>query len=671
MHASLPLARPRERVIAFAASLLIGAVALASPVAAGMALSGALSRPSDASRYGDAVAVDETGDIVVVGAPGIGSGSAPGRAFVYGRVGGQFSLLATLKSADDVAKNGFGTSVAVQGDKVVVGAGNAFSIPGRAYVFIRPAGGWSGTLTETATLAPSTTALGGFGRAVGLDGGVIAVGDGQKVFVFTEPAGGWTGSLTPAATLPSPTVVTTGMTVAIDGDVIVAGNPDTLSHRDAYVYVRPAGGWSGTVAASATLDVSTDPRGFGAVGIDGTTIVVGASVVPNGSALSQGAAFVYTRPAGGWAGTLAPSATLRASDGGSFDEFGTSVAIDGSTIAVGNNSGATDGTQNDGAYLFVEPAGGWSGDVSEATAVHPGPAAAFGNAVALRNGTLVVGDPIATLNFNFQGAAYAYLTDSDDDRIADVADNCPDDMNRDQADIDTDGAGDACDADDDGDAVDDSADNCPRTSNGDQADLDADGAGDACDPDDDADTVTDGADNCPALANPDQADLDADGAGDACDPDDDGDAVADGLDNCPALANGNQYDLDADGLGDRCDNANAVSIDVAPGITPNAVRTSGKLVAVAILSSATFDATGRINPVTLRFGRLGTEAPVIGACRAGDVNLDGLADLTCDFEVRRTGLGARDATAALSGSTAGAEATTVRGTDTVTLTKPR
>lgn len=50
----------------------------------------------------------------------------------------------------------------------------------------------------------------------------------------------------------------------------------------------------------------------------------------------------------------------------------------------------------------------------------------------------------------------------------------------------------------------------------DQADLDGDGAGDACDADRDGDGLADGADNCPSQRN-DQADADGDGAGDVCD----------------------------------------------------------------------------------------------------------------------------------------------------------
>jgi len=67
------------------------------------------------------------------------------------------------------------------------------------------------------------------------------------------------------------------------------------------------------------------------------------------------------------------------------------------------------------------------------------------------------------------------------------------------------------------DGVTHAVDNCPATPNSDQADTDSDGAGDVCDPNDDNDALPDGQDNCPLAPNSDQADVDTDNIGDACD----------------------------------------------------------------------------------------------------------------------------------------------------------
>jgi hypothetical protein len=80
-----------------------------------------------------------------------------------------------------------------------------------------------------------------------------------------------------------------------------------------------------------------------------------------------------------------------------------------------------------------------------------------------------------------QQVVYDLPDDTDGDGIYDIVDNCPNVANADQADLDSDGTGDACDSDIDGDGVANATDNCVRVSNDDQSDVDGDGQGDACD----------------------------------------------------------------------------------------------------------------------------------------------------------------------------------------------
>ncbi len=147
-------------------------------------------------------------------------------------------------------------------------------------------------------------------------------------------------------------------------------------------------------------------------------------------------------------------------------------------------------------------------------------------------------------------------TDTDADGTPDCQDECPADPGKTERgicdcgtsddDSDLDGAADCLDAcpgdpldDVDGDGVCGDVDTCPDLHDPDQADLDGDGIGDACDGDVDGDGAADEADNCPLAANPAQADGDGDGPGDACDP-------------CPAVdARGSDPD------GDGCANQGA------------------------------------------------------------------------------------------------------------------
>jgi len=109
---------------------------------------------------------------------------------------------------------------------------------------------------------------------------------------------------------------------------------------------------------------------------------------------------------------------------------------------------------------------------------------------------------IGTKNYVCTKSGASYLwegsSDSDSDGVPDLLDNCPNIVNADQLDKDSDTFGNVCDdcvddfgtlqgcpetlvLDSDFDGVNDNVDNCPLTSNGDQLDADGDLVGDACD----------------------------------------------------------------------------------------------------------------------------------------------------------------------------------------------
>lgn len=144
----------------------------------------------------------------------------------------------------------------------------------------------------------------------------------------------------------------------------------------------------------------------------------------------------------------------------------------------------------------------------------------------------ITGNKICGETPSFSIFAILEPLDQDGDGIFDSEDNCPETPNADQADLDNDGYGDACDSDIDGDGIVDDEDRCPWIASQNNDDLDGDGLGDICDDDIDGDEVANDEDNCPFADNANQADFDGDGQGDACDLDDDNDGIEDSDDNC-------------------------------------------------------------------------------------------------------------------------------------------
>jgi hypothetical protein len=184
----------------------------------------------------------------------------------------------------------------------------------------------------------------------------------------------------------------------------------------AYVFVEPAGGWvSATQTAKLTASDLFENDAFGfSVAVSGNTVVARAPGACNGCGFSQAAVYVFVEPAGGWATATTQTAELTASDGGVYanDYLGNSVAVSGNTIVAGADHTTVGGNSYQGAaYVFVEPAGGWTNgtETAKLTASDGVTNNYLGYAVAASGSTIVAGAPLATVGANAaQGAAYVF-----------------------------------------------------------------------------------------------------------------------------------------------------------------------------------------------------------------------------------------------------------------------
>jgi len=291
----------------------------------------------------------------------------------------------------------FGHSVAISGDTVVIG------VPGDdGYV--------DGTDRYLGILGdPSDNMLptydSGAVYVLDLEGNVIAFLKALDIAPQdrTTKSLGWADRL--------------GASVAIDGNIVVAGAPGWEDDAGkAYVFERDQ--FSGKWRQSGQLvpEISTGGSLFGqSVAISGEVIVVGApsedgsGVRVSGDPMQTdapdaGAAYVFERVDGYWRQT----AYLKAFESDAGDLFGTSVAIDGDYIAVGAPLEASQVVgfphNNDmrgagAVYLYDRPSSGWRYH-NTAKAPWPHYGDFFGQSVALDRGAddvlrLAVGAPAA------------------------------------------------------------------------------------------------------------------------------------------------------------------------------------------------------------------------------------------------------------------------------------
>ena len=351
-------------------------------------------------HFGWSVAL--SGDTLVVGAPaeasnatgvnGDGSSnSAPGSgaAYVFVRMGTNWTQQAYLKASNTGSNDSFGQSVAVSGDSIVVGASHESSaatgidgdesdntVPnaGAAYVFVRSGTNW----TQQAYLKASNTGPNSyFAQSAAMSGDTIVVGAYGEASAATG----------------------------------VNGNQNDTSASDAgaaYVFVRSGAVWTQQAYLKASNSGMQDLFGR-SVAVSGDTILVGAygeasnATGVNGnqsdtSAAASGAAYVFVRHGTNWT----QQAYLKASNTEAGDSFARSVAVSGDLALVGAPSEASsatgiNGDQSDNtapnagaAYVFARSGTAWA-QQAYLKASNTDPGDQFGFSAALSGATVLVG----------------------------------------------------------------------------------------------------------------------------------------------------------------------------------------------------------------------------------------------------------------------------------------
>jgi hypothetical protein len=422
----------------------------------------ALLRASNADaedQFGYSVSID--GDYAIVGARGengpSGSKSRAGAAYVFERSGGSWQEVQVLRASNADANDRFGKSVAIGGERVIVGApeedgpSDGKTNVGAAYIFERTESGWS--QTETKVLRHSdTNAFDEFGYSVAIDGDRAIVGarfengpsngksNAGAAYIFERTGSGWSKNedqVLRASNAEGGDRL--GVSVAIDGDYAIVGarfedGPSDGKNKagTAYVFERSGGTWGQAAGDFQTeteaLRASNANEGdrFGtSTAVNGDRAILGAPGEdgPSENETDGGAAYVFERSGGTWGqasgGFQTETDVLRASNAGLSDVFGSSVSIGEDRAIIG--ASGEDGPSNNkdfagAAYVFERSGGTWgqaSGDFQTETKILRASNADggdnFGRAVAINGDRALVGaneeDGSSNSNSN-AGAAY-------------------------------------------------------------------------------------------------------------------------------------------------------------------------------------------------------------------------------------------------------------------------
>ncbi|MCE3001644.1 MAG: FG-GAP repeat protein [Xanthomonadaceae bacterium] len=315
---------------------------------------------AEGDRLGSALAVDA--DWLVTGAPGdlIAGAVGRGSAHVWRREGAGWIVVQKLIAPDGAAGDGFGSSVGIAGDTLVVGAPAARAgraePAGAAYIFRRVGTQWQFAATVVGDEVSSFVA---FGAVVAVSGTAVVVGAPGEfdsaidavgaVYVHRGDATSWVRE----SRLRVPGTRAFGRSLDVDGEQLLVGAPESSVAGQsfqgaAYVFRHASGQWTAQPRLRGSLDLAGDAFGS-RVALEGDRALV--SALPFASSLNWPGrtVYVFDRTPSGWQETAQLFVDKQVND----SNFGAVLDLRGGIVAVGD-------PPRGNAYVFRPSPSGWS-----------------------------------------------------------------------------------------------------------------------------------------------------------------------------------------------------------------------------------------------------------------------------------------------------------------------
>jgi hypothetical protein len=316
--------------------------------------------------------------------------------------------VAQLQPPSTGAGDAFGTSLAVSGDWMIVGApyedgsahapmgepDEATKDSGAAFLYERTDSSW---VQREYLKAAMPRAGSHFGWNVAIDGKRFAVSaihdsNGGSVYVY-EIRDGKAVQLTVLEPEAGHDKALLGRSLALQGNRLAAGAPGDSKGTDqegtVYIFDYDGSSWQRTDILESTTPGLFDFLGS-SIALDGDVVVSGATAkTVAGESIPSGVAYVFERQADGWKqlDMLSPNPVEESAF------FGEAVSVSGKTIAVGGFFGSV-GLTGGAAYVFTR---GSDGHFTQDAAIRPTNTRAgdaFGERVWVLNAdALLIGAP--------------------------------------------------------------------------------------------------------------------------------------------------------------------------------------------------------------------------------------------------------------------------------------